>query len=346
MATRLEFLNRIYSAVQKASQRNGQGIRSSMEVERHFVEKLQCWKKHFTPFEIKPSELAFQKKYNSSFTWAEKRTNELRDQLKLPSRLALGAHLWKNRLAHYSHHTAIMEGNSLSFGDSFAIFEKLKSMNIFNENMSCAYPEYEELDILTSNGETKQKRRNDILEIRNLNILSFYTITKILEGKDQIAWEKLQESHRMLMRDMEIPNFYGTKQAFGEIRTLPMQVRGFPFVVFPYPAEISSLIEETMQFRQSEEFKSLPCILRAARLHANFIQLHPFYDGNGRIGRLIMAIELANGGYPPFLTQYLDKPRYISAMNDAHCNGEYGQLYEMVLESVHEQLDAALLHRG
>jgi cell filamentation protein, protein adenylyltransferase len=54
-----------------------------------------------------------------------------------------------------------------------------------------------------------------------------------------------------------------------------------------------------------------------ARLHARFEQVHPFLDGNGRAGRLILNLMLIRLGYPPAIIYKRDRDRYLAALRRA-----------------------------
>lgn len=60
-----------------------------------------------------------------------------------------------------------------------------------------------------------------------------------------------------------------------------------------------------------------------ARLHAGFVNIHPFYDGNGRLARLLANVPLLNGGLPPLLFAAADRPEYmLAAARHAHAVGQ------------------------
>ena len=54
----------------------------------------------------------------------------------------------------------------------------------------------------------------------------------------------------------------------------------------------------------------------AAHLHCKFEEIHPFEDGNGRVGRFLILTVLANAGYPPLIIRKTQRLSYFSALED------------------------------
>lgn len=76
---------------------------------------------------------------------------------------------------------------------------------------------------------------------------------------------------------------------------------------------------------------------RAADLHAEFESIHPFTDGNGRIGRLLMTIFVMKYGYCPVIIPPIRRADYIGAMRKAN-KGELTTLRNFVLSVVYEEM--------
>lgn len=74
-----------------------------------------------------------------------------------------------------------------------------------------------------------------------------------------------------------------------------------------------------------------------AHLHCRFEQIHPFLDGNGRTGRLLLNLVLVRLGYPPVIVYKRQRPEYLQALRRADA-GEAGQLGELIARSILDNL--------
>lgn len=74
-----------------------------------------------------------------------------------------------------------------------------------------------------------------------------------------------------------------------------------------------------------------------AKLHADFEQIHPFLDGNGRTGRLVLNLLLVRLGLPPAIIYKRDSPRYLAALRRAD-QGDAGPLGELLARAVLDNL--------
>lgn len=81
---------------------------------------------------------------------------------------------------------------------------------------------------------------------------------------------------------------------------------------------------------------------RIAAIHNEFERIHPFLDGNGRTGRLLMNLILGRLGYPPVIIYKRDRDRYLRALRRADA-GECGPLGELIARSVTDNLHRFVL---
>jgi hypothetical protein len=120
------------------------------------------------------------------------------------------------------------------------------------------------------------------------------------------------------------------------------EIHAFPGGMTPatwphVPAEIDAWLSRvgTLSGRNHEELVALP--ERLAELHARFERIHPFLDGNGRTGRLVLNLILIRVGCPPAIIYMPDRSRYLRALRRAD-DGEHGELGETIARAVLDNL--------
>ena len=97
-------------------------------------------------------------------------------------------------------------------------------------------------------------------------------------------------------------------------------------------------IPELMERLVADERRSkLHPIERAALFHLKFENIHPFVDGNGRTGRLILNLSLMKSGYPPVDVKFADRRRYYDAFEGWPGDGG-GAMTRLVAEYIEEEL--------
>ena len=115
-------------------------------------------------------------------------------------------------------------------------------------------------------------------------------------------------------------------------------IRPFPGGMTPVswplvPAEMDTWIQEVNKLNPASP--SFPEYL--AEAHCRFEQTHPFLDGNGRTGRLLLNLILVRFGYPPTIIYKRERSRYLDALRTAD-RGEPGPLGEMLARAILDNL--------
>jgi Fic family protein len=81
----------------------------------------------------------------------------------------------------------------------------------------------------------------------------------------------------------------------------------------------------------ADEMQQLHVIERAAIFHLIFETIHPFIDGNGRVGRLLLNLELMKYGFPPINIKFSDIGKYYDCFNHYRSNdGDASKMIELV----------------
>lgn len=73
---------------------------------------------------------------------------------------------------------------------------------------------------------------------------------------------------------------------------------------------------------------------RAARIHGEFVKIHPFVDGNGRTSRLLMNLELMKAGFPATVIEVAQRLDYYQALDHAHCGSDYTDFINLLAKAV------------
>lgn len=125
----------------------------------------------------------------------------------------------------------------------------------------------------------------------------------------------------------------------GQFRTVSVYIRGSNMT--PPPArDVERLMYEWVKWIYGEGLKYEP-VTRAAIAHHGFEAVHPYADGNGRVGRLLLNLMLMQEGYPPALLLHDWRVRYIHALNTAN-TGNYNPLINVIGQAVEAGLDLYL----
>jgi len=114
-------------------------------------------------------------------------------------------------------------------------------------------------------------------------------------------------------------------------------IRPFPRGMTPPHTEIQVRMTDWVADVNAIRSDEAPIAEAMSKRHAAFERIHPFLDGNGRMGRLLTNLVLVRLGYPPAIIHKRDRAKYLEGLDRAD-RGDPGPLGEMFARAITENL--------
>jgi Fic family protein len=166
----------------------------------------------------------------------------------------------------------------------------------------------------------KNKDLREIYETRN----SREVVELIINNKFSINQKDIIKIHKMLVKDTGVQEGY---------KVMPNMILGRDLETSP-PENVGKDINNLIEWYYKNKDKIHPLKL-AALFHGKFEQIHPFEDGNGRVGRFLINVILANNKYPPLIIRKTQRISYLKALENFDNNHE-DTLERFILERFKE----------
>jgi Fic family protein len=187
---------------------------------------------------------------------------------------------------------------------------------------------------------TGEAKRDDIREVRNYIAALEHGVRRIQQDDFPISLRLINEMHGLLLRgvrgqDKTPGEFRRTQNWIESPDNRPATARFVP----PPIDEMWKALDDWEKYLHDEE-PQLPLLIRCALLHYQFETIHPFLDGNGRLGRLFIALYLMDRGRLPapllYLSGYFDRRRsdYYDRLQYVRERGEINEWLLFFLDGV------------
>lgn len=235
----------------------------------------------------------------------------------LPSPLE-SADIWRGIWFEEAHHSTAIEGNTLVL---------------------------KQVEILLADGRAVgDKELREYMEVKGYAAAADWVYSQAIEpdawsGTATVTLTELRRIHAMAMGpvwDVEPHPQASEAEAPGSFRE--HDIHPFPGGMTPpswvmVPAELDSWLTEV----NGLDARAPVFPEHIARLHARFEQIHPFLDGNGRTGRLVLNLILVRLGYPPVIVYKRQRAEYLRALRRADAD-DYGLLGELFARAILDNL--------
>ena len=157
---------------------------------------------------------------------------------------------------------------------------------------------------------------------------AIHYIHSLIQRKEPLSEWQVKTIHQLVLKQVD-------DEHAGVYRSTNVIISGADHVP-PEALQVPGEMQAFMSWYR-EQAQSLHLVQWAARIHTDFVGIHPFVDGNGRTARLLMNLELMRCGYPPVVIPVARRLEYYQALDHAHMTGDHSffdsLLGELAIES-------------
>ena len=214
---------------------------------------------------------------------------------------------------YLEEHLVEVEACRLHYSKNFQKLDKVSQKEIF-ENFSIEFAynttslegntiTLDEAKKFFEEGKTPANRElREIYDLKNTREVLFW----LIKEKKQITHKLIVEIHKKLLKDVDERIGYRTK----DVRVFKSRFDTSPGIY------VKTDMELLLKWYTDNKSKLHPFVL-ACMFHHKLEKIHPFYDGNGRTGRMLMNYILMNANYPPSVIYKKTRTDYLNALSSA-----------------------------
>lgn len=159
---------------------------------------------------------------------------------------------------------------------------------------------------------------------------AFDFVCELVKNNEPITERIIKQIHYLVLADK--------KDDRGVYRRVPVRIMGAshepaqPYLIEPKMEQL------LIDYNNSSEH----IITKLSKFHIGFEGIHPFIDGNGRTGRLLVNLELMKAGYPPIDIKFTDRLSYYNAFDEYHVKHNLSAMEKLFAGYVNQRLDMYL----
>ena len=159
---------------------------------------------------------------------------------------------------------------------------------------------------------------------------AFGFISELVKEKKPMSEEMIKQVHYLVLADQKADR--------GVYRRVPVRIMGAkhepvqPYLIQP---KMEQLLADFAENKEN-------IVTKLARFHIEFERIHPFIDGNGRTGRLLVNFELMKAGFPPINIKFTDRVAYYDAFDEYKEGQRPAAMGRLFATYLNERLDLYL----
>lgn len=152
-------------------------------------------------------------------------------------------------------------------------------------------------------------------------------VEELVQKPEKLSEWQIKNIHQLILKHIDDENA-------GHYRNLNVTIAGAQHIP-PSFLQIPQQMENFIYQYDTEMTKYHP-VERAARVHCDFVKIHPFTDGNGRTARLLMNLELMKSGFPAVVLAVEHRLAYYETLDKAHVEGDYIPSLSLISDMVEQ----------
>jgi Fic family protein len=135
-------------------------------------------------------------------------------------------------------------------------------------------------------------------------------LNEFIQKKKEFDENTILHVHKLILKSIDDINA-------GHYRRSNVMIIGASHLPPSAIKKVPALMKEFMDWYYNNKTR-LSVVELAALVHYKFVSIHPFIDGNGRTGRLLMNLLLVQNGYPPAVILNIDRGKYYRVLKEAY----------------------------
>ena len=232
--------------------------------------------------------------------------------------------IWEGIWHEETHHSTAIEGNTMVLSQVKALLDEGRAVG--------------------------DKEFKEYLEIHAYAEAAHWVYTQATgtddwSGRHLINQTELRKIHALVVEPVwrhSPPLRHQPDEGPGSFRRHDVQPLASGHMPPPWP-DVPARVTDWLTLANARPTEEIHTIVHLARAHASLEQIHPYLDGNGRTGRLVLNLMLVRTGYPPAIIYKADRPKYLRALRRFDREGDPLLLAELLARAVKHSIDRFVL---